>query len=496
MYVLTNEEAQVVIAKGFTLAQIEAIDYEHHKNRCREDLIYYAEWAIRVDNDNNRLSECHRLLLRKLNNLVFNPDAKPNLMVFMPSGCGKSSILARVFVSWYLAKMPGKQLLSCSHNSDFAESENSARCQTLMIEMADVLGVGPAEENKRKWKTTNGSVYRAVGCGAGILGNRGDFGLIDDPFGKSEDAQAQGQRDKVYRWYREDFITRLKPDARKVLMHQRMHLDDLAGRLLLEEPNKWEILFMPAVFEGVDVFGREVETDELGRKAGDSIWPEYFTTKFLEERKSETTVYGWHSMYQQRPQPLGGVKFTGTLTRIPKEHVTEAAKIVRAWDQAATQGKGDWTVGVKMQRSLNGGTVVLDVVRIQGGPEEVRKLIIETARKDGAHIPVCLAQDPGSAGKYVVADLTKALYGFTVIASPETGKKDRRADPFAAQVNLGNVSMVSAPWNKDFSDELEVFPGGRHDDQVDACSRAFGELIPEDDVYEEPEWDYMPFMLR
>jgi predicted phage terminase large subunit-like protein len=52
-----------------------------------------------------------------------------------------------------------------------------------------------------------------------------------------------------------------------------------------------------------------------------------------------------------------------------------------------------------------------------------------------------------------------------------------RAEPCAAQCNVGNVSVLRASWTDAFIDELRSFDSGRHDDQVDALSRAFAALI-------------------
>jgi hypothetical protein len=38
------------------------------------------------------------------------------------------------------------------------------------------------------------------------------------------------------------------------------------------------------------------------------------------------------------------------------------------------------------------------------------------------------------------------------------------------------VKIVAGHWNKELLDELELFPYGSHDDQVDACSLAFNKL--------------------
>ena len=68
------------------------------------------------------------------------------------------------------------------------------------------------------------------------------------------------------------------------------------------------------------------------------------------------------------------------------------------------------------------------------------------------------------------------LAGWDVEFTPETGAKPVRAKALAAQIEAGNVVMLRAPWNKEFKDELAIFPNGSNDDQVDAASRAFNKL--------------------
>jgi predicted phage terminase large subunit-like protein len=96
--------------------------------------------------------------------------------------------------------------------------------------------------------------------------------------------------------------------------------------------------------------------------------------------------------------------------------------------------------------------------------------------QDGAEVPVGLPQDPGQAGKLQVAWLRGLLAGFRVIAGPESGSKLTRAQPPAAAVAAGQMTMLRAGWNRPFLDELVAFPGGAKDDQVDALARAFAML--------------------
>ncbi|QCP54423.1 hypothetical protein FAZ95_36490 [Trinickia violacea] len=90
-----------------------------------------------------------------------------------------------------------------------------------------------------------------------------------------------------------------------------------------------------------------------------------------------------------------------------------------------------------------------------------------------SHAPQVLV---GPAG-IVHFRLTRQLLGYRVISSPETGDKVTRAEPFAAQVNAGNVLMLRGDWDQSLIAELRTFPFGTHDDEVDALSRAFALLI-------------------
>ena len=37
--------------------------------------------------------------------------------------------------------------------------------------------------------------------------------------------------------------------------------------------------------------------------------------------------------------------------------------------------------------------------------------------------------------------------------------------------------MLRGSWNNGLIEEMRMFPNGKHDDRIDACSRAFAELI-------------------
>ncbi len=155
---------------------------------------------------------------------------------------------------------------------------------------------------------------------------------------------------------------------------------------------------------------------------------------------------------------------------------------IRRWDLAAsepseTRPDPDWTAGVKMGKRRGGRFVVADVYMFQKRADEVRKAILRTAQNDGQQVKVGIPQDPGQAGKEQIQSYTTMLAGFTVVPDRETGDKQTRAEPFAAQWQGGNVDVVRGPWNALYFSQMEAFPAKDvHDDAVDASSGAFGKL--------------------
>ena len=153
---------------------------------------------------------------------------------------------------------------------------------------------------------------------------------------------------------------------------------------------------------------------------------------------------------------------------------------VRAWDRAATEvnestARGidpDWTVGVKLAKSKHGIYYVLDVRRDRLTPGKVDDMILNTAKQDGVNCKIRLFQDPGSAGVHEMESMVKLLSGFNVTFDKINKSKVVQAKPASVQSEFGFVKILRGPWNDLFLSELEAFPEGKKDDQVDGFSGA------------------------
>lgn len=242
---------------------------------------------------------------------------------------------------------------------------------------------------------------------------------------------------------------------------------------------------------------------------------ERFNLKTVEERREPksvtfiaSTIYDNKVLLEKNPEYLANLKALATVERerllngnwkikpaaglffkrtqlgnILQTVPADVDRWCRAWDLAATSedegGEPAYTAGVLIGRRKNGRYVVADVINVRLSASEVRNTIRHTASSDIAKYKRCrvrLPQDPGQAGKEQAQSYIKMLAGFDVIAKPESGSKETRAEPVAAQWQAGNFDIVAGDWNEAYLSQLESFPMSKFKDMVDATSNAFSEL--------------------
>lgn len=159
---------------------------------------------------------------------------------------------------------------------------------------------------------------------------------------------------------------------------------------------------------------------------------------------------------------------------IDESEVPIGIRWVRYWDRAATEVKEgsdpDYTAGALIGLK-KGVWYIRDMQHFRLDPEGNEMRIEQTARADSRRTAIHIEQEPGSAGKDVIAHYAKRiLVGFTFSGHRPTGSKVERAAPFASAAAKGNVKLVAGPWVNAFLDEASAFPMSPHKDMIDACT--------------------------
>ena len=391
------------------------------------------------------------------------------LAIHMPPRHGKSENTTIRYPTYALSRRPEQNVLLTGYNERFARRlGRKARAVAQ-----GRLSLAPDKQAADEWATTDGGVLMTRGVGSPPTGTGFSRIIIDDPIRRREDADSEIYREKVWDWYTDDLYTRLEPGGAIVLVMTLWREDDIGAKAVASEPGRWTVLKLPALAEGL-------YPDALGRAQGEALWPDRYNVAALERIRSVMAQNegerSWQALFQQNPTVREGSFF-----KVGNIAIEDAAPAVlpdkcRAWDMAATESGGDYTVGALMARAPDGIYWILDVKRGRFATDTRNKEILQTAALDGVSVRVHGPQDPGSAGKDAAAAFIRLLAGYSVRTDTVSGAKTTRADPFSAQVNAGNVRMVKADWNKAVIEELRSFPLGAHDDIVDSLSDAFAQL--------------------
>jgi predicted phage terminase large subunit-like protein len=389
------------------------------------------------------------------------------LAIHMPPRHGKTEQVTVRYPLYRLERDREMNVLVTGYNAAFAR-KLGRKTRNLALERGLVAKDKAAAD---EWALREGGLFMTRGVGSPPTGTGFGLILVDDPIRRREDADSEVYREKVWDWYTDDLYTRLEPGGALVLVMTLWHEDDIGARAVASEPGRWTVLKLPALAEG---------PDEMGRAAGDPLWPDRYPASALERIRSVLVQNegerSWQALYQQNPTPKEGTLFkVGQLKVV--DAVPAGMQSVRGWDKAATEGAGDYTAGVRMSGpDEDGRYYVVDVVRERWDTAERDKQIRLTAEMDGRGVRVRGPQDPAAAGKSDAAAFVKLLAGFDVRTEPVSGSKELRAGPLSAQVNAGNVRLLRGDWNQAFVEELRSFPQGKFDDQVDAAADAFLEL--------------------
>jgi predicted phage terminase large subunit-like protein len=174
-------------------------------------------------------------------------------------------------------------------------------------------------------------------------------------------------------------------------------------------------------------------------------------------------------------KPAKGLYFKRAWFGMTEAAPADAIQRVRYWDLAGSPD-GDWAVGVRMSKTREGMFTVEHVERLRGTPGDVRTAVKRTAELDGRGVHVYVEQDPGQAGKDQIQSYATLLNGYVFHGRPKRVDKVTAAGPVLSQVSAGNVKLVRGRWNDAYIAELEAFPEGDHDDQVDGTSGAHAVL--------------------
>lgn len=436
------------------------------RKKARNNLEGYAEYALEVVP-----AAHHRLICEAIDSLL--GDEYDELIILAPPGSAKSTYTSHALGAYFIGKWPEKSEIIATHTSDLSERWSRKVRNTINSpEGASVFPacqLSPDSTAVSRWATTAGGEVLAAGVGGSILGFRADLGIIDDPIGGFEEAQSETQLGKVHSWYETDFVTRLKPGGKLVLICQRLARNDLAGYLIdrnISNPTrKQRILRLPMIAE---------PNDPLGRAPGERLWPEWYTVEMVEDAKRDE--YKWKTLYQQEPpSDTGSWVSTDEIKFAPSPEFSSDYTYYGLTDLALSVGKGDYTVHIIAAISkATGHCHGVDFYRQRVDPAASATKLVQLAE---VYKPAEWLIDDDNASKVFMQLVATEARSSSVAVNwkplPMRGQdKETRAAPLRGMFKRGMIYLdPKKPWTNIIVNELLQFPnalGAGVDDCVDA----------------------------
>jgi len=424
-----------------------------------------------------------------------------DLLINVPPGAMKSLLVSVFWPAWEWIDHPEYRYLCGSYDEGLSVRDNR-RCRDV-VKSEDYQRFWPLDmradqDAKLKFENVKSGWRIGTSVGGKGTGEHPHRKIIDDPHNVKQ-SLSPVQRKEALTWFSLTMGSRgLALDAATVIIMQRLHEEDLSGHVLKTLRDQFVLLCLPMRYEPpamVEVHGQQVLTPRMPvtplgfqdprTTPGELLFPSLFdeakVAKLEGQLKSTHGEYGVAGQLQQRPVPQSGGMFKRPWFKVITRQVADAMLAAgctrcRGWDGAGSEDDGDYTAGVKMAKTIDTKFIIEHVVRGQWGAGSADAAMLSAVRADGTGCRQREEQEPGSAGKKLIASHLALFAGYDYRGECSTGDKSTRARPFAAQCEGGNVYLVEGAWNQDYIDELTAFPRGTYDDQVDGSSTTFNEL--------------------
>lgn len=439
-------------------------------NICIKDFYAFIQKSFyEIDNSQPLMQNWHlELICDTLQQCVYGNIKR--LIINIPPRNLKSHCASICLPAFILGHNPKARIICVSYAQTLADS--LSRKTRQLMESDFYKKTFPKthlgdKNTENFFETTQNGFRYATSIDGSLTGIGGNFIIIDDPI-KADDALSDTIRTRVNNWYDNTLVSRLNDKVNGVIIviMQRLHIDDLTGHLLKQD--RWEVLSLPALAENEEKFtlstGRTV-----GRKAGEALNSSLESIDILNNQRKLMNEYNFSAQYQQHPVPLvGNIINYGWFSQFTQLDVPIDAQTIQSWDIALKDGKNnDYSVCITA-KIYNNKIYITDIQRFKLDLQTLASKIEELYLAEKCnHLIVEESSISISLIQYL-----KNISKMSFIQYKPKGNKASRANSAVLHIKSGDVLLAEgARWLDEFRAEINAFPNGKHDDQVDAMTQ-------------------------
>lgn len=461
------------------------------KEEARNYLIDFMRIMWRKKGDPLIVGIHTREICERIDKAIYDYDNGKStyLIISTPPRHGKSDIVSRYLPEYFIGNHPDNDVMLVGYSASLSIGFSKfARSVADTPEYKEIFGknTGRGSAAADSWQLEGGNgTVTASGLTSGITGKGYHLGVLDDYCASRAEAESEVIRSKTWDSFTDDFLTRRAPVSITIIIATRWHVDDVIGRVKrkIQENNddydkdfpKFEVINFPAVDGDVTVNGRNYKYKTL--------FPERFNEEYYATQFAALGRYSSQALMQGDPQIHGGNFIDTSLIKV-HDSISEfpSGSYTRVWDLAHTakqtqKSDPDWTSGTDLMfRKVSNiwELWIKDVSHFRKEGLARDTMIRAVTDKDGHYVTQAIEQSLDSVDfTKVLREVLRGKYGVRGISTKGFGDKVARMTPVVPIFEAGNVHILRAPWNADWINELDQFPAGAHDDQVDNISAGY-----------------------
>lgn len=443
---------------------------------------FYRDRFYEFNRDILQWPDLYEPLHRRVCNFIQDNYKKKKVLVLLPRGTFKSSIITVGFSLWQIAKDPETRILISNATYPMATSFLGQIKKHIQGNETFKSVFGNLYVPTEKWSQDRITVSSeklthkeptiwAYGMGGNLVGSHFNMALLDDVVAR-ENIGTKDQIEKTKNFFR-DALDLIDPmvDGHKpmIIIGTTWHWDDLYAWIMDKKSsllNDFAVLRLPA-YEG-----------EWG--SGELLFPSRLSWKTLKKLKEQQGEYHFSAQYMLNPVPEKDQTFKPPFKYWEQTDLTgvELNKFMAIDPAISEKSYADYSAIVVVGVDKDDSWYILDVWRDQVQPNE---LINQIFYMDDKWKPISIGLETTAYQRvlqYAIINEMKVRGKYLAIkelkhAGKSGESKDDRIKSLQPRFEVGNVFLPERSTNKyvEFlEDELARFPRGAHDDLIDAMA--------------------------
>ena len=439
---------------------------------------YYLTHFYEFNRDVIGWPDCYEPLHRKVCNFVQDNIRKKKLLILLPRGSFKSSMVTVGYTLWRIAQNPQERILIANATFQMAcqflsQIKDHVSKNEKFIELYGNLATDAASWREDRITIARGKAYEqkeptvwAFGMGSNLVGSHYTVAILDDMVNR-ENITTRDQIDKVINFYRDtlDLVDATPTGQKEVcVIGTTWHQSDLYSWIQDPETNilqDFEVLRMPAY------------TGEWGK--GNLLFPTRLNWKTLAELKRQQGNSHFSAQYMLDPVPLEDAVFKADFKYYDETDIRglQMTKFIMVDPALSERKEADYSAMVCIGVDKNNDWYVLDIWRDKVNP---KRLLDQMFYWDDKWKPNIQAIETTAFQKvlqyFAYEEMKRRNHIIPITELKHNDRsKDERIRGLEPRYEMGSVfHSKELQYNDYLEDELRRFPRGKNDDLIDALA--------------------------